>query len=63
MASSGPPSAFIRAGERRIGRVPSIELEDAKRLHRERRRLIAERVQHVNRIKGLCATKPTRRGR
>src|SRR5262249_10806282 len=27
-----------------------------KRLHRERRRLIAERVQHVNRIKGLCAT-------
>ena len=37
-------------------RVPSIELEDAKRLHRERRRLITERVQHVNRIKGLCAT-------
>src|SRR5436190_24281813 len=24
--------------------------------HREHRRLIAERVQHVNRIKGLCAT-------
>ena len=39
-----------------VVRVPSIELEDAKRLHRERRRLIAERVQHVNRIKGLCAT-------
>jgi transposase len=36
--------------------VPSIEQEDARRLHRERRRLIAERVQHVNRIKGLCAT-------
>ena len=39
-----------------VVRVTSIELEDAKRLHRERRRLIAERVQHVNRIKGLCAT-------
>ena len=36
--------------------VPNVEQEDAKRLHRERRRLIAERVQHVNRIKGLCAT-------
>src|SRR5207344_1571606 len=24
-------------------------------LHRERKRLVAERVQHVNRIKGLCA--------
>jgi transposase len=36
--------------------VPSVEQEDARRLHRERRRLIAERVQHVNRIKGLCAT-------
>lgn len=39
-----------------VARVPSVEEEDAKRLHRERRRLIAERVQHVNRIKGLCAT-------
>src|SRR5205814_9433014 len=39
-----------------VVRVPSVEQEDAKRLHRERRRLIAERVQHVNRIKGLCAT-------
>jgi transposase len=36
-------------------RVPSLEEEDAKRLHRERKRLISERVQHVNRIKGLCA--------
>jgi hypothetical protein len=26
------------------------------RLHRERDRLIAERVAHVNRVKGLCAT-------
>jgi DNA-binding LacI/PurR family transcriptional regulator len=37
-------------------RVPSPEQEDAKRLHRERDRLIAERVAHVNRVKGLCAT-------
>jgi transposase len=29
--------------------------EDDRRLHRERGRLIAERIQHVNRIKGLCA--------
>src|SRR5262249_47713520 len=36
-----------------VVRVPS---EDARRLHRERHRLIQERVQHVNRIKGLCAT-------
>jgi transposase len=38
-----------------VVRVPSLEEEDAKRLHRERKRLISERVQHVNRIKGLCA--------
>jgi len=36
--------------------VPSVEEEDGKRLHRERHRLICERVQHVNRIKGLCAS-------
>ena len=36
-----------------IVRVPSDE--DDRRLHRERDRLINERVQHVNRIKGLCA--------
>jgi transposase len=38
-----------------VVRVPSPEQEDARRLHRERGRLIAERVGHVNRIKGLCA--------
>jgi transposase len=32
--------------------VPSVEEE---RLHRERRRLVSERGQHVNRVKGLCA--------
>jgi transposase len=39
-----------------IVRVPSVAEEDDRRLHRERHRLIGERVQHVNRIKGLCAT-------
>ena len=38
-----------------VVRVPSEAEEDARRLHRERERLIAERVAHVNRIKGLCA--------
>jgi transposase len=38
-----------------VVRVPSVIEEDAKRLDRERDRLITERVQHVNRIKGLCA--------
>jgi transposase len=36
--------------------VPSIEREDARRTHRERQRLITERVQHVNRVKGLLAS-------
>jgi transposase len=40
-----------------------------RRLHRERHRLVRERVQHVNRIQGLCATQgicdfqPLRQGR
>jgi transposase len=38
-----------------VVRVPSIVEEDARRLHRERDRLTKERVQHANRIKGLCA--------
>jgi transposase len=36
-------------------RVPSPEHEDARLLHRERDDLIGERVEHVNRIKGLLA--------
>lgn len=40
----------------RMVQVLSVEREDARRTHRERQRLIAERVQHVNRIKGLLAT-------
>jgi transposase len=39
----------------RVVRVPSVIEEGARRLDRERDRLIAERVQHVKRIKGLCA--------
>jgi transposase len=39
----------------RTVQMPSVEREDARRMHRERQRLIAERVQHVNRIKGLLA--------
>src|SRR5215470_5660897 len=38
-----------------VVRIPSVAEEDARRLHRERDRLINERVQHVNRVKGLCA--------
>jgi transposase len=41
--------------ECRIVRVPDPADEDARRLGRERRRLVRERVGHVNRIKGLCA--------
>lgn len=39
----------------RVVRVPAPAEEDARRLGRERRRLVHERVGHVNRIKGLCA--------
>jgi transposase len=38
-----------------VARVPSVAEEDARRLHRERDRLVSERAQHVNRIKALCA--------
>ncbi len=34
-------------------RVPSREEEDRRRLSRERKTLIAERIEHANRIKGL----------
>jgi transposase len=49
--------AYLR-GEPKVWsvvRVPSVAEEDDRRLHRERGRLINERVQHVNRIKGLLA--------
>ena len=47
------PQAGPRTG---VVRVPSVAEEDARRLHRERHRLVGERTQHVNRIKGLLAT-------
>src|SRR6201984_3144770 len=49
--------AYLR-GEPKVWsvvRVPSVAEEDDRRFHRERDRLINERVQHVNRIKGLLA--------
>lgn len=36
-------------------RVPTVEEEDDKRVHRERKRLVDERTAHINRIKGLLA--------
>ena len=40
----------------RLVQVPTPEQEEAKRLHRERRRLVRERVAHTNRIRGLLAS-------
>ena len=50
--------AFVR-GERQVCsmvRPPTPEAEDARRLTREREALLAERIRHTNRIKGLLAT-------
>jgi len=50
-----------------VVRVPSVAQEDARRRSRERTRLVVERGQHSNRIKGLLMTlgvrdfEPTRR--
>ena len=49
--------AYLR-GEPKVWsvvRVPTIAEEDDRRLHRERARLLNERIQHVNRINGLLA--------
>jgi transposase len=46
-------------GERQVCsmvRPPSREAEDARRLNREREALLAERIRHANRIKGVLAT-------
>ncbi|MGH8611114.1 MAG: hypothetical protein ACREYF_03460 [Gammaproteobacteria bacterium] len=40
----------------RIVRVPSVEQEDGRRLHRELERLKKERTGHRNRIQGLLVT-------
>jgi transposase len=45
-------------GDARVWRVvkaPSVEEEDRKRQHRERRVLIEEKSRHINRIKGMLA--------
>jgi transposase len=50
-------------GERQVCAMvppPSPEAEDRRRLSRERGRLIKERIQHVNRIKGLLACQGVR---
>lgn len=50
-------------GERQVCSMvqpPSPEAEDRRRLSRERGRLIKERIQHVNRIKGLLACQGVR---
>jgi transposase len=43
----GEPQVYVMV------RAPTPEEEDRRRLGRERRVLVAERVEHVNRIKGL----------
>ena len=40
----------------RVVRAPTPEEEDARRLHRERQRLVRERTGHLNRIKALLIT-------
>jgi len=46
-------------GERRVWsvvRVPTVEQEDSRQLHRELRALRVDRTRHINRIKGLLAS-------
>jgi transposase len=38
-----------------VVRVPTVEEEDARRLHRERERLVKERTGHTTRLKSLFA--------
>src|SRR5258707_6470910 len=47
-----------KRGEPRVcsmARAPTPQEEDRRRVSRERRTLVGERVRHVNRIKGLLA--------
>lgn len=39
-----------------VVRVPTVEAEDRRQLHRDRWALTSERNRHINRIKGLLAT-------
>jgi transposase len=46
-------------GERKLWsvvRVPTVEQEDSRQLHRELKALRGERTRHINRIKGLLAS-------
>jgi transposase len=46
-------------GERKVWsivRVPTVDAEDARQLHRELQELKDERTEHINRIKGLLAS-------
>ncbi len=54
--------AFARGekGVCRMVRVPSLQEEDARRRSRERQRLVNEKGQHSNRIKGLLMTQGVR---
>ena len=48
----------FRSGEKKVWsivRVPSVEQEDRRHLHRERLALRKDRTRHINRIKGLLA--------
>ena len=50
-------------GERRVWsvvRVPTVQQEDSRQLHRELKALRSERNRHVNRIKGLLASQGIR---
>jgi|SRR5579872_6926264 len=51
------------SGVCRVVPVPTPEVEDAKRIGRERTRLASERTRHVNRIRGLLALHGIRRVR
>lgn len=44
----------------RTVRVPTVAEEDAKRFHRERKRMMGERTGHINRIRALLALQGVR---
>jgi hypothetical protein len=47
---------IVATDEKNVRRAIRTGIDDTlRRLHRERGRLINERSQHINRIKGLCA--------
>ena len=57
-AADAPTLRAYLAGDPGVCRVvaiPTPEVEDAKRLSRERTRLASERTRHVNRIRGLLS--------